>query len=221
MNKNAMWILILVPLACCAMTVTETVLVPAYGIKVGIRILLFAGSFLAYALYFREPEMKQLFSPASVIPALVLAVGAFVVLLGGYSLLREWIDLDAIAGELTASQNISRDNFLLVSLYICLVNSFLEELFFRGFGYLTLRRHWGEIPAQVFSAAAFSLYHVSILSGWFPWWLFALLIWGLFVCGLLFNLLDYKGSLLPAWLLHGASNIAINLIGYSMFDMMG
>ena len=217
MKQQTRWILILVPLACILMAVVERYLAPDYAIKITLRICLFAGAVGIYRLHFREPAFRALFSPASLKFALLLAAGAFLVLLGGFFLLRKWIDLDAIAAGLTSGQNITRDNFFLVALYICLCNSLLEELFFRGLAYLTLRRHWDELPAQVFSAGAFALYHVTILSGWFPAWLFALIVAGLFVCGILFNLLDYKGSLLPAWLLHAAANVAINLIGFLMF----
>lgn len=220
MSRQARWILILVPLACILMAITELLLSPDYAVKSAIRITLFSGSVLCYALVFREEEMRQMFSPASLKYALALAGGAFIVLLGGFFLLRGFIDLDAIAAGLTSGQNISRENFLFVALYICMVNSFLEELFFRGFAFLTLRRHWSEGSACVFSAAAFAVYHVSILSGWFPLWLFVLLLAGLFVCGLLFNLLDRRGSLYPSWLLHAAANAAINTIGFLMFGLI-
>ena len=211
------FILLSMLLACAAMSLIEAVLMPPYALKILLRVLLFAGAPAVYFLRFPEESPRELFSSASLCMALFLAAGSFLVLLGGFFQLRAFIDLDAIAAGLTENQNITRDNFLFVALYICLCNSFLEELFFRGFGYLTLRRHWGEGPAQGFSAAAFALYHVTILSGWFPLWLFALLVAGLFVCGILFNLLDRKGSLFPAWLLHASANAAINLIGFFMF----
>lgn len=217
MKSQTRHILISMLLACAAMSLIESVLMPPYALKILLRILLFAGAPALYFLRFREESPQALFSSASLIFALFLAAGSFVLLLGGFFLLRSFIDLDAIAAGLTREQNITKENFLFVALYICLCNSFLEELFFRGLGYLTLRRHWGECPAQVFSAAAFALYHVTILSGWFPLWLFALIVAGLFVCGILFNLLDRKGSLFPAWLLHAAANVAINCIGFLMF----
>lgn len=220
MTKQTRSILILVTMACAAMTFIESVLSPDYAVKIALRILLFAGSVGVYHLRFPEEALKPIFSPASLKFALLLAVGAFALLLGGFFLLRPFFDLNAIANGLTTGQNITRDNFLLVALYICTVNSLLEELFFRGLAYLTLRRHWGEVPAQVFSAAAFALYHVSILSGWFPLWLFVLIVAGLFVCGILFNALDHRGSLLPSWLLHAAANLAINVMGLIMFGLV-
>lgn len=220
MTRQSRYILFTLPIACVLMALTETFLSPGYVLKSLIRILLFGGTVAGYQLLHRDPDMGSLFSSSGLKFAAFLSAGAFAVILGGFALLRPLIDLDQIAAALISGKNINPRNFPLVALYICLVNSFLEELFFRGFGYLTLRRHWKERPADCFSAAAFSLYHVSILSGWFPLWLFGLMLLGLFVCGLLFNRLDRRGSLYPSWLLHGAANAAINLTGFSMFGMI-
>lgn len=220
MTRQARFILITVPLACLVMAYVETILCPGYWGKALIRILLFGGAVSAYALRFRSRELKPLFRSASVKFALLLGLGAFAVLLGGFALLHPFMDLTAIAAGLGADQNITAGNFPLVALYICLVNSLLEELFFRGFAFLILRRHLNQTATCLFSAAAFSLYHVSILSGWFSLWLFCLLLGGLFLCGLLFNWLDRRGSLWPSWLLHASANAAINTIGLWMFGIL-
>ena len=220
MSRPAKFILFSLPIACILMALTESLLSPGYAGKAIIRILLFGGTVAVYCIRFRNRELHALFSPGQLKSALLLSAAAFGVILGGFMLLRSWIDLEQIAAGLISGKNINPRNFPLVALYICLVNSFLEELFFRGFGYLILRRHWGEAPANCFSAATFALYHVSILSGWFPLWLFLLMLLGLFVCGLLFNRLDRRGSLYPSWLLHVSANAAINLIGCRMFGIL-
>lgn len=220
MTRQARFILIFLPLACILMALTESILSPGYVLKSTVRILLFGGTVAVYCLLFRDRELRILFSPGQLKFALLLSAAAFGVILGGFALLRPLIDLEQISAGLISSKNINPGNFPLVALYICLVNSFLEELFFRGFGYLVLRRHWQDQPAILFSAAAFSLYHVSILSGWFPLWLFLAMLLGLFVCGLLFNWLDREGMLYPSWLVHGAANAAINLIGCVMFRIL-
>ena len=220
MTRQAHFICFAIPIACILMALTESILSPGYAVKSAVRILLFAGTAAAYFLLFRDREMRALFSPSGIGAALLLSMAAFGGILGGFALLRPFIDLDQISAALTAGQNIHAGNFPLVALYICVCNSFLEELFFRGLAYLTLRRHWGDLPARLFSAAAFALYHVSILSGWFSLWLFLLMLTGLFLCGLLFNRLDRNGSLYPSWLLHGAANAAINLIGCAMFGIL-
>jgi len=117
-------------------------------------------------------------------------------------------------------EGIRRENFLWVALYISVVNSLLEELLFRGLGYLELRKYTPEPFAMVFSAAAFAAYHIAILDGWLNWWVYGLCMLGLFLGGLIFNFLDRRGGILPSWLAHAGANLAINIIGLLMFGLV-
>ena len=149
----------------------------------------------------------------------LLACAVFLFLTVGYMLLAPWIDLSAIPEKLRYS-DITAANFPLIAAYITLGNSLLEEVFFRGFAYLALRRHTGEPFACLFSALTFALYHVSIMDGWFhPIW-FVVFIAGLAVGGMIFNLLDRKGSIWCGWLVHMAADAAIMLIGMRMFGIL-
>lgn len=219
MKKQALALLSGVVLACIAMAFVETVLQPGYLIKSAIKVTLFAGSALLYALAFRE-DLCPLFRPKSLPLALGLGVGIYLFLLAAFFLFRPFIDLDAIAAGLMKKENISPQNFLLVAGYISIVNSLLEELLFRGLAFVTLGRHTPDRFAGMFSAAAFAAYHVAILSGWFSWWIYGLCLAGLFVGGLIFNALDRRGSILPSWIAHAAANLAINTIGLMMFGLL-
>ena len=162
---------------------------------------------------FQKPDRKSLNLAA------VLALGVFLLLTVAYMLLAPWLDLSAIPEKLRYS-DITAENFPLIAAYITLGNSFLEELFFRGFAFLILRNHTSERFASLFSGITFALYHVSILDGWFhPAW-FALFIAGLAVGGMIFNFLDRKGSLWCGWLVHMAADAAIMLIGMRMFGII-
>ena len=210
MKQQAKSILLSVLLACGVMAVVEAVFMPAYAVKAGIRLVLFGGTVLLFGGrgYFRREGLTF---------AAALGAGIYLFLLIAFFLFRSFIDLDAIAAGMLEQENISGQNFLWVALYISVVNSLLEELLFRGLAYLRLREFTSERFANVFSAAAFSLYHVAILSGWFLWWVHALCLMGLFIGGLIFNRLDRNGSVLPSWLAHAAANLAINTIGMMMF----
>ena len=204
-------------LCCAAMALVETVLQPGYVVKSAIKLLLFAGAVFATAPGHQIRALTGLFRPGSLRFALALGAGIYGVILLGYFLIRPWLNLDAIASGLLTKENVSRENFLWVALYISIVNSLLEELLFRGLGYLALGECWNKRAAGIFSAALFSAYHVAILSGWFSWWIFLLCLGGLFVGGLIFNALDRSGSILPSWVAHASANLAINTIGMIMF----
>ena len=202
-----------ITLACLVMALVETVVQPGYLVKSCIKLLLF--SVLVFGLGFRNPFRRE-----GLGLGLALGGGIFAVILGAFFCFRPFIDLGAIADTLLGKEGISRENFLWVALYISVVNSLLEELLFRGLGYLELRKYTRECFAMVFSAAAFAAYHIAILDGWLNWWMYGLCMLGLFLGGLIFNVLDRRGGILPSWLAHAGANLAINTIGLLMFGLV-
>lgn len=214
---------LLVLLGCLSIGWVETVLRPVYSIKSGLKILIFLGCGALYMLItgdrtpltvFRRPDRR------SIAAAALLAAGTLTAILGGYALLSRWLDLSAIPGSLSEKEGITAATFPLVALYISFGNSLLEEFFFRGFAFLSLKKAGFSLFAWVFSALSFALYHVCIMGSWFHPVLFLLLTAGLAAAGLLFSWLDRKGSIWPAWLVHMAANLAINAIGLSLFGLL-
>ena len=212
--KQTQRILCTIVLICLSMAFVEAVLQPGYAVKSAIKLLLFAAAVCALG------DARSWLRREGLGLGLLLGGGIFAVILLAFLLFRPFLDLDAIAAGLLGKEGVSRENFLWVALYISIVNSALEELLFRGLGYLELRKHAPEGFAMVFSAAAFAAYHVAILDGWFSWWVYGLCMLGLFVGGLIFNLLDRRGSLLPSWLAHAGANLAINTVGLIMFGLI-
>lgn len=212
--KQTRRILCTIVLICLSMAFVEAVLQPGYAVKSAIKLLLFAAAVCTLG------DVRRWFRREGLELGLLLGGGIFAVILLAFFLFRPFLDLDAIAAGLLGKEGVSRENFLWVALYISIFNSLLEELLFRGLGYLQLRRHAPEGFSMVFSAAAFAAYHVAILDGWFSWWVYGLCMLGLFVGGLIFNFLDRKGSLLPSWLAHAGANLAINTVGLIMFDIL-
>lgn len=212
--KQTQRILCTIVLICLSMAFLEAVIQPGYAAKSAIKLLLFAAAVCTIG------DVRRWFRREGLGMGLLLGGGIFAVILLVFFLFRPFLDLDAIAAGLMGKEGISRENFLWVALYISIVNSLLEELLFRGLGYLELRRHAPEGFAMIFSAAAFAAYHVAILDGWFTWWVYGLCMLGLFLGGLIFNLLDRRGSLLPSWLAHSGANLAINTVGLIMFGLL-
>ena len=195
-----------------------------YWERAVVKAVSFLGCVGIYALMTAAPwgESRSVFQKpdrASLKIAGILALAVFLFLSVGYMVLSPWLDLSAIPEQLRFN-DITADNFPVVAAYIIFVNSFLEELFFRGFAFLTLRKHTGSAFAYGFSGVTFALYHVSIMSGWFhPVW-FVLFIAGLAAAGMLFDFLDRKGGIWCGWLVHASANLAINFIGMRMFGIL-
>ena len=212
--KQKQQILCAIVLICLSMAFVESVLQPGYAVKSAIKLLLFAAAVCTLG------DVRRWFRREGLGLGLLLGGGIFAVILLAFLLFRPFLDLDAIAAGLLGKEGISRENFLWAALYISVVNSGLEELLFRGLGYLELRKFASEPFAMVASAAAFAAYHIAILDGWFSWWMYALCMLGLFLGGLIFNFLDRRGSILPGWLAHAAANLAINTIGAMMYGFV-
>ena len=174
-------------------------------------------SVMARIPQFSQAELSGLVPPPQETPE---ALGVLVFLLGGYVLLSPWLDLSAIPENLAAKEGITRETFPLAAAYITLCNSLLEEFFFRGFAFLTLRRAGFKRLAYGFSALAFALYHVSITDGWGSPALIVLMVAGLTAAGLLFNWLDREGSVLPSWLVHMGANLGTNGVGFILFGIL-
>lgn len=208
---------------CAVMAIVEVALKPGYFAKSAVKMILFLALPVLYALFDKELKLKPLFAidKKGIRFASVLCIAVYILILGGYLLLKDVFDFSAITDALASNIGVSRDNFIFVSLYISFVNSFLEEFFFRGFAFLTLKRVSGKRFAYLFSAGCFAVYHIAMMTGWFSVGAFLLIMAGLFAGGLIFNYLNEKsGTIYPSWLVHMFANFAINTVGFMLFGIL-
>lgn len=210
--------------ACILMYLIESNIRPVYVIKSLYKIIIFAGLPLIYCSFDKELKFKEYFSindKKQIKLAVSLGLGIYLIVQAGYYILKEFIALENIAMILENNLSVNKNNFVFVSLYISLINSLLEELFFRGFGFITLRKFSSKKYTYIISALAFSIYHVSILADWFNIIIYVLFISGLFVTGLFFNWLnDRYNNIFNSWIVHMCANFSINTIGFMMFGII-
>ncbi|MBQ9757290.1 MAG: CPBP family intramembrane metalloprotease [Clostridia bacterium] len=205
------------------MAIIDGILQADYAIKSAIKLVIFLGLPALYTLSDKKLQIKTLFvmNRRGIGLALCLGILIYFIILGGYLLLKNVFDFSAITTSLTDNIGVNRDNFIFVSLYISFVNSLLEEFFFRGFAFLTLKRVSTRKFAYLFSAIAFSIYHIAMMIGWFSVEVFLIVLIGLFVGGLIFNYLNEKSNTIyPSWFVHMFANFAINTVGFILFDII-
>lgn len=208
---------------CILMAAIDGVLKADYFVKSVIKFVLFLILPVAYSFFDKDTKIKQIFIPdkKGIKLAVILGVSVYAVILGGYLLLKDVFDFSAITGSLTENIGVTGENFVYVSLYISFVNSFLEEFFFRGFAFLTLKRTIGRKFAYLFSSAVFAVYHIAMMIGWFSLDVFLIIMTGLFAGGLIFDYLNEKsGTVYPSWLVHMFANFAINTVGFMLFGII-
>ena len=218
-KKSAIIILTLTLALCICMGLVDAVLSPPYAVKSAIKLFLFGAIPIIYLICTKSFAPRQLFSLQKKHLALILglAVGIFSVIMVAFFALRGLIDFSSITDSVTADAGVTRENFVFVALYIALINSLLEEFFFRGFCFFGLLP-LGAPFAYIASALMFSAYHIAFMDGWLSPFIFALALLGMALGGCIFAFLNHKTkSLLPSWLVHMAANLATNLIGIIMF----
>ena len=230
-RRVACFICLAVILLCGIMALADGVLGLPYIPKSALKLVLFlafpliCGRFskeLSPIEFLRLPPKGDKRQRAVIIWSAAAGAVLYVAILVGYFLLRGVVDFSGITASLAEGEGITRDTFPLAAAYITLCNSFVEELFFRGFAFLALERAVGRRFAYAFSAAAFSVYHAAILDGGFSPRIFVLMLAGRFAGGLIFDFLaDKNRPVYPSWFLHMAANLGINTIGLILFGIIG
>ncbi len=206
---------------CIAMSAIELIFTPTYFVKAAIKLALFVIIPMSLVLVRKETAMLRFFKPnkKTFLPMLGFGVLMYGFIIGAYFLLGKYFDLSGITSSLDEI-GVTKQNFIFVALYIAVCNSFLEEFIFRGYGFIGLSEKLGAKWACIFSAICFALYHITMMIGWYSVWLTALIIFALFIGGVILNILDSKcKTVYPAWIVHIFANLAINTIGMILFGI--
>lgn len=222
MKTQAKIIIGITAFACICMGIVDAIIQPGYAVKSATKILLFLLLPILYSLYDKNCNLKKLFAPSKrgILVAFLLGIGVYAVILAAYYIFRDIFDFSKLTSSLTATTGVNKDNFLLVALYISFVNSLLEEFFFRGFAFLTLKKAANRKLAHTVSAAMFALYHIAMMIGWFALPVVLLSLIGLYIGGVIFNYINEKyNTVYLSWLIHMFANFATNTIGYILFNI--
>lgn len=211
---------ILVIIACIVMGIVDAVIQPGYAIKSAIKIIMFLLIPIVYGLFLKEFNIKNLMKPDKKGLCIAICLGFVIygVVLGAYWIFKDVFDFSALTGSLNETTGVNKSNFIWVAIYISFVNSLLEEFFFRGFSFITLKKLTSRRFAYVFSSMAFALYHIAMMIGWFGLPVILISLVGLFIGGMIFNRFDEKSeNIYLSWLIHMFANFAINTIGFILF----
>lgn len=216
-TKKLLSIIISAVIAVAVMCAVESILQPGYIWKSVVKITMFFGSVVLFYLLYKDEKIKEKFkikNKKAFAVSSVIALLTVGVIIGAYALIQDYVDPNQIKDSLLNKEKVSVENFLYVALYISAVNSFLEEIFFRGLLFLQIKKLGYRKLAYNISAILFAVYHIGIVTGWFNFWVFLLVIFLLYVAGVILNFAAEKcDSFLGSWVIHIAANLGINAIG--------
>lgn len=222
-RKEIIAIVTIISVCCAIMAVVDGIIQPDYAVKSAIKILVFLIAPVIYSLCDKELNLRKIFrrNKKGVGLTFGLAIAVYLIILGAYYVGKDIFDFSGITKSLTANIGVTGKSFVWVALYISFVNSFLEEFFFRGFAFLTIKKLISRKFAYIFSSFMFALYHVAMMIGWFSIGVYFITMAGLFVGGLLFNYLNEKNeTIYNSWMVHMFANFAINTIGFILFGIL-
>lgn len=225
MNKKSIYIVLTVLMLSLLVTFVDAVIEPNYFVKIPIKVIFFLAIPMTFFVLNKTEykSFKSLFSfrKEGILKSLLLGVLVYMVILSGYFLTRNIIDFSNVASNLNESMGINAKNFIYVSLYISFINSFLEEFFFRGYGFITLKKNTNRIFAYLFSSILFAIYHIGMLSVSFHISALILLFGFLIIAGCLFNYLNEKNNnIYSSWFVHMFANFGINTVAFILFGIL-
>lgn len=173
----------------------------------GIPLILFYKKGFSF-LHFRKVDRQS--SSASII----LGITIVTIIVISFIKLRTFIDIDTLLSSL-AEIGVTASTFPFVAAYILFGNSLLEEFFFRGLLPSFSNHLWCRILIPSF---LFALYHITIFLTWFSLPLLAISVFGLWIGGIIFQLVNEKSrTILPSWTIHIFADIGVLLVGVYIF----
>jgi len=165
--------------------------------------------------------LKQDHKIKSMKVSLILGTLILVLIVLVYGFIDHMVDQGGMIEEFESKYRISKSNILFYGLYLIFINSFLEEFFFRGFIFLSMKKEGKRLLAYVYSSLLFAVYHIANIQNWMALPIFILAMSGLFVGGLIFNYLDDKANtFINSWFVHICADISIVYIGLKIFGVM-
>lgn len=138
-----------------------------------------------------------------------------------YLLFKNLIAADSIVEQLGKTASITAINIILIGLFIIVINSFLEEFFWRGFAFHELQQLMAPWKAHLITGIAFSLHHIIFYYSWFSFEIVMLVTIGLILYAIFMNLFFKRfHDLLSCWIIHAMVDIVQILIALSIFKII-
>ncbi len=218
MKKKTLYIILSSIIMIAFLSYTDTIIKLPYIIRSPLKIVLFSLIPISYIVYTKENVIKtsiQNYKNTNIKANIILGILVIITIFISYYFLSSFINMEKIKSDVQNKYHISKTAYIIVALYISFINSFLEELFFRGYLFLNIKKLGYKTLGYILSSFLFAIYHISNINGWFTGFTFILSLIGLFIGGIIFSYLDdKKDTFLNSYIIHICADLAIVIIGY-------
>ena len=180
------------------------------------KLWLMTGPLVCWVAINRQKVRLPFFDYRGLIAGLLSAILlALVIIIAYWLFARPYVDFTALQSMLTGVGVDSVSKYLLLALYLTLVNSLMEEYVYRWFIYTQLAALIPKMAAVVCSAVIFTLHHTLVLSAYIPWGFNLLASLGVFTGGLIWSCLYARYyRIWPAYISHIGADIGVFVVGY-------
>ena len=181
---------------------------------------------LFFRLFIEKKTLKQSFAQdfslerlkKNIFPMIITGIVLVGVYLSSFFIFKNSLDLSLIATKLQGLISLNPSNLIFIGLYIIIVNSLLEEYFWRGFMFQELRNIVKPWLAYALTGIAFSFHHVMFYYNWFNLTFFLVVTIGLILYAVIMNfLLERYRDLFSCWIVHAFVDVVQIFIAFSIF----
>ncbi|PIZ95495.1 MAG: hypothetical protein COX80_04345 [Candidatus Magasanikbacteria bacterium CG_4_10_14_0_2_um_filter_33_14] len=141
--------------------------------------------------------------------------------LASFFIFQNFLDLNTITEKLKNLINITLTNLIFIGLYIIVLNSLLEEYFWRGFLFNNLEKFIKPWQAYLITGIAFSFHHVMFYYNWFNVGFFILVTFGLTAYAIIVSYVFKRyQDLFSCWYIHIFADLAQIFIAFKIFGLL-
>lgn len=149
---------------------------------------------------------------------LAISLLLMLIFFGAYLVFKNVITLDKILQNIKIA---NASNIIFIGIFIILINSILEEFFWRGFIFKELSSSTNIWLAYLVSGIAFSFHHIIFYYNWFTPFFFVLITVGLIAFATIMNFIFQKyKDLFSCWLIHAAGNVVQIYLALLIFGLI-
>ena len=198
-----------------------------YFISSSYKLIFFTPIF--YRMYFQKKKLLESFIEGFnwrnfkkyFLSFLSIGLGLSVIYFLGFLFLSRFIDFNQVLSKIKQFASIDAKNIVYVGIYMIIINSLIEEFFWRGFVFKEINKisnHWS---VYLLTAFAFSIYHVAIIYDWISFSLLLVAVFGLTGYSIVKNIVFrmYK-DLYGCWLIHAMVDTVQILIAFRIFGLL-
>ena len=132
-----------------------------------------------------------------------------------FLIFKGYLNFESMISNLDSLVGVNKSNLLYIGAYVIVLNSVLEEYFWRGFMFKELKS-LGKLTSYVLTGFGFALHHVMLIYAWFSLPYIVVMTLSLAGFGMVMNWVYERYGLFSCWFIHAVQDVVMIGIGFSL-----